>query len=73
VASLAMPRPMLFQSGSRDGLFDLEAIKASFAKLEACYAKAGVPERCRTRLYDSPHQFNAEMQAEAWEWLGKYV
>ncbi len=73
IASLAMPRPMLFINGTKDGLFDLDGVKTSFAKLGACYAKAGVPDRCRTRLYDSPHQFNAEMQAEAWEWLGRFV
>jgi hypothetical protein len=54
-------------------LFDLDGVKASFATLNACYAKAGVPERCRTQLYDSPHQFNAEMQAEAWAWLERFV
>ena len=27
----------------------------------------------RCRLYDAPHQFNREMQAEAWEWLGARV
>ncbi|AMY12101.1 putative dienelactone hydrolase [Luteitalea pratensis] len=73
VASLAMPRPVLFMSGSQDGLFDLDAVKASFATLNACYAKAGMPDRCRTRMYDSPHQFNAEMQAEAWAWLERFV
>lgn len=73
VASLAMPRPMLYMSGTKDGLFDLDGVKASFAKLNACYAKAGVPERCVTRLYDSPHQFNAEMQAEAWAWFERFV
>jgi dienelactone hydrolase len=73
VASLAMPRPVLFMNGTRDGLFDLDGVKASFATLNACYAKAGVPERCRTQLYDSPHQFNAGMQAEAWAWLERFV
>ncbi|WP_291985895.1 alpha/beta hydrolase family protein [Luteitalea sp.] len=73
VASLAMPTPLLLMSGTRDGLFDLDAVKASFATLNACYAKAGIPERCRTQLYDSPHQFNAEMQAEAWAWLARFV
>ncbi len=73
VASIAMPRPVLYMSGSQDGLFNLDAVKASFATLNACYAKAGVPERCRTRLYDSPHQFNLEMQAEAWAWLQRFI
>jgi len=73
VASIAMPRPLLLMSGTKDGLFDLEGVKASFRKLDACYAKAGVADHCRTRLYDSPHQFNDEMQAEAWAWLARFV
>jgi dienelactone hydrolase len=73
VASLAMPTPMLVMSGSRDALFALDGIKESLATLEACYAKAGIAERCRTRLYDSPHQFSVEMQAEAWAWLERFV
>jgi len=48
-------------------------VRASFEKLKACYKKAGVPEKVRPRLYDTPHEFNAEMQAEAWEWLTKRV
>lgn len=73
VAALAMPRPMLVINGSRDGLFHLDGVKASFQKLEACYAKAGAAEKIRTRLYDTPHEFNAEMQAEAWGWLRRWV
>ena len=73
VASLAMPTPLLVINGARDGLFHLDGVKASFEKLNACYAKAGVPDHCRTRLYDTPHEFNAEMQTEAWEWLKRWV
>jgi dienelactone hydrolase len=73
VASLAMPNAMLVINGSRDGLFETKGVRASFDKLEACYRKAGIPDRVRTRLYDTPHEFNGEMQAEAWEWLRKWV
>ena len=73
VASLAMPTPMLVINGSKDALFDLAGVQSSFAKLNACYAKAGVPDHCRTRLYETPHEFNAEMQAEAWAWLKRFV
>lgn len=73
VASLAMPTPMLVINGAKDGLFDLDGVKASFAKLHACYAKAGAPAHCVTRLYDTPHEFNDEMQAEAWAWLKRFV
>ncbi|NOS69640.1 MAG: prolyl oligopeptidase family serine peptidase [Verrucomicrobia bacterium] len=73
VASLAMPTPMLVINGTKDGLFDLDGVKASFAKLKACYAKAGMHDHCRTQFYDTPHEFNAEMQAEAWAWLKRFV
>ncbi|MBI4664705.1 MAG: dienelactone hydrolase family protein [Verrucomicrobia bacterium] len=73
IASLAMPRALLVINGSKDGLFDLDGVRASSNKLNACYKKAGVPKKCRTRLYDTPHEFNAEMQAEAWEWLKRWV
>jgi len=48
-------------------------VRASFDKLNACYKKAGIPDKCRTRMYDTPHEFNAEMQTEAWEWLKKWL
>lgn len=73
VASLAIPTPMLVIQGAKDGLFDLDGVKASFAKLHACYDKAGAPEHCVTRLFDTPHEFNVEMQDEAWAWLRRFV
>jgi dienelactone hydrolase len=73
IASLALQLALLVINGSRDGLFDLDGVHASFDKLAACYKKAGVPERFRARLYDTPHEFNLEMQNEAWEWLQRWV
>ena len=72
-ASLAMPTPLLVINGTKDGLFDLDGVKASFTKLNACYAKAGVSDHCQTRFYETPHEFNAGMQAEAWAWLKRFV
>ncbi len=73
VASLAMPAGLLVINGSRDGLFEAEGVRRSFEKLNACYRKAGIPERVRTSLYDTHHEFNAEMQTEAWSWLAKWL
>jgi dienelactone hydrolase len=73
VASLAAPAPLLVINGGRDALFEPSGVRAAFDKLAACYAKAGVPERVRTRLYDTPHEFNREMQAEAWSWLDRHL
>jgi dienelactone hydrolase len=73
VASLAAPAALMVINGSKDALFEMSGVQASFQKLAACYKKAGVPDRVRTRLYDTPHEFNAEMQAEAWPWLAKHL
>jgi dienelactone hydrolase len=73
VAALAVPTPLLVINGSKDALFEPSGVQASFEKLAACYKKAGAPDRVRTRLYDTPHEFNAEMQTEAWGWLAKHL
>jgi dienelactone hydrolase len=73
LSALIAPRPVLFINGSRDTLFDQQGLKAAYEKIGRCYAKAGASERQVCRLYDAPHQFNTEMQAEAWQWLRKWV
>jgi dienelactone hydrolase len=73
VAALAMPSSLLVINGSRDGLFNLDGVRACFAKLSACYAKVGRADRFRGTLYDAPHEFNEAMQAEAWDWLEKWL
>ena len=73
VAAMAIPRPLLVINGAKDTLFEPEGVRTCFDKLNACYKKAGVSDRISTRLYDTPHEFNAEMQAEAWAWLRKWV
>jgi len=69
VAAMAIPAHLLVINGRQDTLFTVEGMEQAHQKLAACYKKAGVPERFRARLYDTPHQFNRDMQAEAWAWL----
>jgi dienelactone hydrolase len=73
LAGLIAPRPVLFINGAKDGLFQQDGLKAAYRKIDRCYQKAGASGRQVCRLYDAPHQFNAEMQAEAWEWLRKWL
>jgi len=74
IASLAMPSALLVINGGKDRLFEPAGVQASYQKLKACYGKAGMPERIQCSLYpDAPHEFNAAMQAEAWQWLARWV
>jgi dienelactone hydrolase len=73
LAALIAPRSVLVINGSRDQLFPPEGVRSAFDKIEQCFRKAGVPERQRCRLYDAPHQFNVQMQTEAWEWVQRWI
>jgi dienelactone hydrolase len=73
VSALVAPRPILIINGSKDTLFNQDGIKAAYDKIARCFAKAGVAGRHACRLYDTPHEFNPEMQAEAWEWFRKWL
>ena len=73
LAALIAPRSVLVINGSKDTLFPPDGVDKAFRKIEACFRKARALERQRCRLYDAPHQFNREMQAEAWEWLAAHI
>lgn len=74
VVSLAAPRPLLNINGTKDGLFPVETgVKPAYKILETVYAKIGAAETFKGHLYEAPHEFNREMQQEAWEWLKRWV
>jgi dienelactone hydrolase len=71
LAALIAPRSLLVINGSKDQLFPREGVSAAFEKIDRCFRKAGAADRQQCRLYDAPHEFNARMQADAWEWLAR--
>lgn len=73
VAAMAATAPMLVINGSRDTLFAPKGVQAAFEKLAASWARAGASDRIRTRMYDTPHEFNPEIQRDAWDWLERWL
>ncbi len=73
LAALVAPRAVLVINGSQDSLFAPDGVQTAFDKIARCYVKAGAPGRSRCRLYDAPHEFNLDMQTEAWAWLRQWV
>ena len=71
VASIACPKPMMFLCGSRDKLFPVTAIEAAFGKMRKVWESQQAADRLATRLYDAPHEFNAAMQDDAFNWLDR--
>jgi dienelactone hydrolase len=69
LAALIAPRSLMVINGTQDRLFAPEGVAAAYTKIDRCFRKAGAPDNQRCRLYDAPHQFNTQMQTDAWEWL----
>ena len=59
--------------GKKDHLFTKKGVADAYAKIQAVYQKGGVPENVDLRHYDTPHEFNQEMQADALNWLRRFL
>lgn len=73
LAALIAPRALLVINGAKDSLFAPEGVQAAFEKIGACFHKAGASDRQRCRLYDAPHEFNRQMQDEAFAWIARSI
>jgi dienelactone hydrolase len=73
LVSLCCPGALMVIHGRQDQLFTPKGVADAYEKIKAVYAKAGVPDRLNLTYYDTPHEFNAEMQADAVEWLRKWL
>lgn len=74
VATLAAPGCALFvQNCAQDRLFTRAGMDSAVEKIRSVYAAVRSPERFQARYYDVPHQFNRQMQQEAFEWLEKWL
>ena len=73
VAGLACPKPMLFYNGRQDVLFPVPSVEEAYAKMRSVWESQEVGDRLETRLWDVPHEFNAEMQEEAFAWLDRQL
>ncbi|UDF37503.1 UNVERIFIED_ORG: dienelactone hydrolase family protein [Shinella sp. XGS7] len=73
VAALAAPKPLLVYAGQRDALFPPAAVEPAFASLLRVWSAWGAEARLQTRWWPAGHEFNAEMQATAWDWLAEQL
>jgi dienelactone hydrolase len=56
-AALTAPGALLVQQCARDTLFPMRGMRAAVERLQAVYAKAGIPARFRGTFHDAPHSF----------------
>ncbi|MGH7945609.1 MAG: dienelactone hydrolase family protein [Opitutaceae bacterium] len=74
VASLGAPDTAVFiQNCAQDRLFSHAGMDKAAMKIQDVYRSLGRPDKFRSKYYDVPHQFNIEMQDEAFKWLEQWL
>lgn len=74
VASLAAPDCAIFvQNCGQDRLFTRPGMDAAAKKIGDVYRALNRADRFRDQYYDVPHQFNVQMQEDAFDWLERWL
>jgi len=74
IASLAAPDCAIFvQNCARDRLFTRAGMDSAVQKIRTVFADQKQDHRFNAKFYDVPHQFNAQMQDDAFAWLEKWL
>ena len=73
ILGLRVPRPTLVQNNNEDALFTVPEMQRADEMLRAVYQKANALENYRCTFYSGPHKFDLEMQAEAFDWLSRWL
>jgi dienelactone hydrolase len=73
LVSMCCPGALMVIHGTQDDLFTAQGVADAYAKIQAVYDKAGYGERTNLTYYDAPHEFNRQQQADALEWLNRWL
>ncbi|MCF2496106.1 dienelactone hydrolase family protein [Dyadobacter chenhuakuii] len=73
ILGLRVPLPTLVQNNNQDALFTLSEMKQADHILKQIFKKAGAAEKYKAGFYDGPHKFDAQMQADAFDWFDKWL
>jgi hypothetical protein len=64
---------LLVQQCLRDGLYPREGMDAAVRKIADVHRRAGLTDRFTTMSYDVPHEFNKQMQDDAFAWMDTHL
>ena len=73
VASIICPKPLLLFNGAKDKLFPLSGPWDAFGILRKVWDSQGVSDNLETRVWDTPHEFNREMQIEVLRFMDRHL
>jgi alpha-beta hydrolase superfamily lysophospholipase len=67
------PLPTKVLATTEDPLYTRSETERAAEMLEETYRKAGAPEALRVLFHAGPHKFDRPMQAQAFEWMEKWL
>ncbi|MFD0710975.1 dienelactone hydrolase family protein [Paenibacillus sp. GCM10027626] len=73
VVSLAAPNPLFIQQCSKDHLFHLDGMYEANSQIEKIYQRLGHSEKFKSQFYNNPHEFNLQMQEDAFSWFDQWM
>jgi dienelactone hydrolase len=73
VAALVAPRPLLISNTDRDGIFPLEGVVRTHAKVRGVYRLYGKPENVALQITAGPHKDTQELRIHAFRWFDQHL
>jgi hypothetical protein len=73
VAALVAPRPLLISNSDRDGIFPLDGVIRTHAKVRKIYELYGAAEHLGLNITSGPHKDTQELRVNAFRWLNKHL
>ncbi len=73
IAGLIAPRPLLLMQGHRDDLFYVPDFVRGCQTIADTYRVLGARERVSWEVFDSPHDYSAQMREAACRWFGRWI
>jgi hypothetical protein len=73
VVAMRCPMPSMVQHDRGDALFTLANAEEGLGHVRESFEKGGCAENFVGSLYDGPHKFDLEMQAEAFAWFDRWL
>lgn len=73
VASLACPKPTLFYNGTRDKLFPVPGVEASYKVMREVWQAQNANDNLVTKIWDEKHFLNRQMQDSILVFFNKHL
>jgi dienelactone hydrolase len=73
ILGLRVPLPTLVLNDTDDELYTVPEMNAADKILEEIYRKAGASDKYKCSFYPGGHKFDANMQAEAFNWFDRWL